>query len=241
MAAHCPPAIGPVGCSALFCKVTAVLSFLATSGGPLGLFCDRMNSLNLAIVSIAGYLLGAISFAVMVAKSQGVDIFKQGSGNPGATNVKRTLGAKWGNLVFVLDALKGVVAAGWPRLVFEGELGLQLGIIGLIAAIVGHSFSVFLKFRGGKGVATTMGGLLAIMPLVLLIGVLVWAVIYYSAKVVALASILFAVSLPVSAYLLTGSSDPRFTLGLVLGVLIVVRHRSNIARMFQGKENSFKK
>jgi glycerol-3-phosphate acyltransferase PlsY len=86
-----------------------------------------------------------------------------------------------------------------------------------------------------------MGGLLAIMPAVLLIGVLVWAVIFYSTKVVALASILFAVSLPVSVYFLSGSSDPRFALGLVLGVLIVVRHRSNIARMFQGKENSFKK
>ena len=200
-----------------------------------------MNSMNLALVSLVGYLLGAISFAVMVAKSQGVDIFKQGSGNPGATNVKRTLGAKWGNLVFALDALKGLVAAGWPRLVFEGELGLKLAIIGLIAAIIGHSFSVFLKFRGGKGVATTMGGLLAIMPLVLLIGLLVWVVLFYTTKVVALASILFAVSLPVSAYCLNGSSDPRFTLGLVLGVLIVVRHRSNIARLFQGTENRFKK
>jgi glycerol-3-phosphate acyltransferase PlsY len=200
-----------------------------------------MSTLNIAIVSIVGYLLGAISFAVIIAKSQGVDIFKQGSGNPGATNVKRALGAKWGNTVFVLDALKGILAAGWPRLVFEGDLGLKLGIIGLIAAIIGHSFSVFLKFRGGKGVATTMGGLLAIMPMVLLIGILVWGAIFYTTKLVALASILFAVSLPVSAYLLDGSGDPRFTLGLVLCALIVVRHRSNIARMFQGKENSFKK
>ncbi len=200
-----------------------------------------MSTLNIAIVSIVGYLLGAISFAVIIAKSQGVDIFKQGSGNPGATNVKRALGAKWGNTVFVLDALKGILAAGWPRLVFEGDLGLKLGIIGLIAAIIGHSFSVFLKFRGQKGVATTMGGLLAIMPMVLLIGILVWGAIFYTTKLVALASILFAVSLPVSAYLLDGSGDPRFTLGLVLCALIVVRHRSNIARMFQGKENSFKK
>ena len=200
-----------------------------------------MSTLNIAIVSIVGYLLGAISISVIIAKSQGVDIFKQGSGNPGATNVKRALGAKWGNTVFVLDALKGILAAGWPRLVFEGDLGLKLGIIGLIAAIIGHSFSVFLKFRGGKGVATTMGGLLAIMPMVLLIGILVWGAIFYTTKLVALASILFAVSLPVSAYLLDGSGDPRFTLGLVLCALIVVRHRSNIARMFQGKENSFKK
>ncbi len=200
-----------------------------------------MSILHLSLVSIIGYLLGAISFAVLVAKSRGVDIFKEGSGNPGATNVKRALGAKAGNTVFVLDALKGLVAAGWPILFFGGELGLRLGIVGLIAAIIGHSFSVFLKFRGGKGVATTMGGLLAIMPVVLLIGLLVWAICFFSTRIVALASILFAVCLPIAAFGLYGLGDPRFNLGFVLGLLIVVRHRSNIARMFAGKENTFKK
>ncbi len=199
-----------------------------------------MSSLNIALVSIVGYLLGAISFAVIVARSQGVDILKYGSGNPGATNVTRALGSKFGNIVFACDALKGFIAAGWPLLCM-GEAGLKLGIIGLIASIIGHSFSVFLKFKGGKGVATTMGGLVAIMPVVLFIGVAVWAAIYFTTKMVAIASMLFAVSLAVSAYFLYGASDPRFTLGLVLAVLIVVRHRSNIARMFQGTENSFKK
>jgi glycerol-3-phosphate acyltransferase PlsY len=200
-----------------------------------------MTSLTIAIVSIVGYLLGAISFAVIVARSQGVDILKYGSGNPGATNVTRALGSKYGNIVFAGDALKGAIAAGWPMFVFGGDLGLKLGIIGLIAAIIGHSFSVFLKFKGGKGVATTMGGLVAIMPIVLLIGVAAWAAIYFTIRMVAIASILFAVSLPVSAYLLYGAGDPRLTLGVVLGVLIVLRHRSNIVRMLQGTENSFKK
>lgn len=200
-----------------------------------------MSATNIILVTLAGYFIGAISFAVLIAKSSGVDIFKEGSGNPGATNVKRVLGSKCGNTVFVLDALKGVIAAGWPRLVFEGDLGLKLAVIGLVAAIIGHSFSVFLKFRGGKGVATTMGGLLAIMPLVLFVGLLVWAICFYSTKIVALASILFGVSLPIAALVLFDTSDPRFTLGVVLGALIVVRHRSNIARMFAGKENSFKK
>jgi glycerol-3-phosphate acyltransferase PlsY len=199
-----------------------------------------MSSLNIVIVSIVGYLLGAISFAVIVARSQGVDILKYGSGNPGATNVTRALGSKYGNIVFACDALKGFAAAGWPLLCM-GDAGLQFGIIGLIASIIGHSFSVFLKFKGGKGVATTMGGLLAIMPIVLLIGVAVWAAIFFTTRLVAIASILFAVSLSVSAYLLYGAGDPRFTLGLVLSVLIVVRHRSNIVRMLQGSENSFKK
>jgi len=200
-----------------------------------------VSTLEIVLTSIAGYLIGSISFAVIVAKTQGVDIFKAGSGNPGATNVKRTLGSKWGNIVFSLDAVKGLVAAGWPQLVFGGEVGLKLGIIGLVASIIGHSYSIFLTFRGGKGVATTMGGLLAIMPFVLLIGLAVWLVCFYTTKVVALASILFALSLPVSAYYLAGSADPRFTLAFLLGILIVFRHRSNLARLLQGKENSFKK
>ncbi|PXA04313.1 acyl-phosphate glycerol 3-phosphate acyltransferase [Coraliomargarita sinensis] len=197
-----------------------------------------MSTLEIIVVSIAGYLIGSISFAVILSKRQGVDIFTQGSGNPGATNVKRILGAKWGNTVFALDAFKGLVAAGWPVLIL-GEI--RLAVIGLIAAIIGHSFSVFLKFRGGKGVATTMGGLLAIMPLSLLIGLLVWVVAFYLTKFVALASILFAFSLPISALNLYGSADPRFTLSLMLCILIFFRHRSNVRRLLQGKENSFKK
>ncbi|MDQ8206155.1 glycerol-3-phosphate 1-O-acyltransferase PlsY [Coraliomargarita algicola] len=192
---------------------------------------------SILLVVLVGYFLGAISFAVIVARGQGVDIFKEGSGNPGATNVKRVLGAKWGNTVFALDALKGFIAAGWPLLVYGGDN--RLAVIGLIAAILGHSFSVFLKFRGGKGVATTIGGLLALMWAVLLIGLVIWLIVFYSSKMVALASILFALSLPVSAYFIHGTQDPRFYLGLILAVLIVVRHRSNIARMFGGKENKF--
>lgn len=202
-----------------------------------------MSTLNIILVSLAGYLLGSISFAVIVAKRRGVDIFTAGSGNPGATNVKRVLGRKAGNVVFALDALKGAVAAGWPMLLFtgEGDIGLRLGIVGLVAAIIGHSYSVFLKFRGGKGVATTMGGLLVVMPWVLLIGLLLWAVSFFATRIVALASILFAFSLPVSAFYLHGPAGPRFTLAFLLGVLIVVRHRSNVTRMLQGKENRFKK
>jgi len=199
-----------------------------------------MSHLEIALVSLIGYLLGAISFAVIVSQRQGVDIFKEGSGNPGATNVKRVLGAKWGNLVFALDALKGLVAAGWPLLVFE-DFALRFAVIGLISAILGHSFSVFLKIRGGKGVATTMGGLLAIMPISLLIGLLVWMLAFYTTKIVALASILFAFSLPVSALNLYGAGDPRFTLSITLSILIFFRHRSNLQRIFQGKENRFKK
>jgi glycerol-3-phosphate acyltransferase PlsY len=195
-----------------------------------------MTVVSILLITIIGYLLGAISFAVIIARSKGVDIFKEGSGNPGATNIKRILGKRWGNVVFALDALKGFTAALLPLIIYDDD---RLAVIGLIAAILGHSFSVFLKFRGGKGVATTIGGLLALMYPALLIGLVVWLIIFYTKKVVALASIFFAVSLPLSAYFIYGTEDPRFYLGVVLALFIVGRHRSNIIRMFSGKENKF--
>ena len=221
-----------------------------------------MLGIQIFIVSLVGYLIGSISFAVLICKRSGVNIFDVGSGNAGATNVKRALGAKWGNTVFALDVLKGILAAGWPMVCvlwlscgtavgadamdpdFAKSVGLRLGIIGLVAAIFGHSYSIFLKFRGGKGVATTMGGLAAVMPPVLFIGLFAWVITYYSSRVVAIASILFALSLPISAYIFYGnqsSSDPRFVLALLLCILIILRHRSNIARLLSGQENSFRK
>ena len=195
-----------------------------------------MTVVSILLITIIGYLLGAISFAVIIARSKGVDIFKEGSGNPGATNIKRILGKRWGNVVFALDALKGFTSAGLPLMVYDDD---RLAVIGLIAAILGHSFSVFLKFRGGKGVATTIGGLLALMCPALMIGLVVWLIIFYTKKVVGLASIFFAVSLPLSAYFIYGTEDPRFYMGVVLALFIVGRHRSNIIRMFSGKENKF--
>lgn len=195
-----------------------------------------MTVVSILLITIIGYLLGAISFAVIIARSKGVDIFKEGSGNPGATNVKRILGKKWGYTVFSLDALKGFTAAGLPLIVYGDD---RLAVIGLIAAILGHSFSVFLKFRGGKGVATTIGGLLALMCPVVLIGLVVWLIIFYTKKIVALASIFFAVTLPISSYFIYGTEEPRFYLAVILALFIVVRHRSNIIRMFSGRENKF--
>ena len=221
-----------------------------------------MLGIQIFLVFLVGYLIGSVNFSVLICKRLGVNIFDVGSGNAGATNVKRVLGAKWGNTVFALDVLKGTLAAGWPILWllwlscgtadgmdamnpdFAKSAGLRLGIIGLVAAIFGHSYSIFLKFRGGKGVATTMGGLAAVMPSVLFIGLFVWIISYYTSRVVAIASIFFALSLPISAYFFYGSqssSDPRFVLALLLAVLIILRHRSNIARLLSGQENSFRK
>src|SRR6478609_11718715 len=125
------------------------------------------------LAAVIGYFLGAIPFGYVVARAHGVDIFKEGSGNPGATNVKRVLGEKFGakgkragNLVFALDAVKGAAAAAWPLFTAlphpEARL---LGLVGVIAAVLGHSFSIFTKFKGGKGVATAAGGLIVLIPL----------------------------------------------------------------------------
>ena len=192
---------------------------------------------------LIGYLLGSINFAVLVAKYKGLDLFSLGSGSPGATNVKRTMGAFWGNTVFLLDFSKGYLAV----FLTQSILGLEgfnydlLGILGLLGAILGHSFSIFLKFRGGKGVATTMGGLLALMPWVLVLGLVAWLIVFFSTRVVAMASIVFAISLPISFYFLHDLPDVRWIFCIVLAILIVVRHYSNIQRLLSGKEHDFSK
>ena len=200
-----------------------------------------MTTFEILSVVIIGYLLGSIPFAVLIARKKGVDILKTGSGNPGATNVKRVLGKWAGNLCFVLDFLKGVIAAGWPMLPFLGASDPSvLGIFGLAAAIVGHSFSVFIGFRGGKGVAVTIGGLVVIMFWVILAGIVIWLIVFYLTRYVSLASLMLGVSLPIFA-LLNQRPPEQLTLACLLAVLIVFRHRSNIKRLLQGKESQFEK
>ncbi len=186
----------------------------------------------------AGYLLGSLSFATIIARRHGVDIFREGSRNPGATNVKRVLGKAAGNTVFILDFLKGSAAVLIPLLLASLEYREMLAILALLAAIMGHSFSVFLRFRGGKGVAVTMGGLMVLSPVVVLIGIVVWLVTFFSLRYVSLASILFGLSLPISSYFLVES---HWVTGfcLLIAALIIVRHKSNIVRLKKGKENRF--
>lgn len=187
---------------------------------------------------VAGYLIGSVSFAVLIARARGVDIFKVGSGNPGATNVMRALGKPAGYTCFLLDAFKGVagVLVGMGMAQMAGIPSDGPAIIGLLGAILGHSFSIFLGLRGGKGVATTVGGLLVLIPWVMLIGLVAWVVVFYSTRYVSLASIVLGLSLPVTA-LIIGVSRPSLALCFALAVLIVVRHRANIRRLLAGEEN----
>ena len=205
-------------------------------------------SVEAIAVTIIGYLLGSIPFGVLVAKKYGVDIYQVGSGNPGATNVLRQIGKTAGYSVFILDFLKGLVATVWfllPIFSFSGDI--TLGLWGLPAAVLGHTLPLFAKFRGGKGVATAMGGLLGVMPVCLLIGLVCWIVIFFSTRYVAVASIGFGASLPVYSLVdyWTGDPDSRkvgtvFLAFLVMG-WIVWRHRENLVRLKAGTENRFEK
>ncbi len=195
---------------------------------------------------MVGYLLGSIPFGVLVAKRMGVDIYSVGSGNPGATNVLRSIGKPAGYTVFLLDFLKGVLATVWFKfglVAFSGDPNLALW--GLPAAVLGHTYPLFAKFKGGKGVATAMGGLLGVMPGCLLIGLVSWGVIFVTTRYVAVASIGFGLSLPLCSIIGYWNADDKsghfskVILSLIIMVWIIWRHRSNLQRLKDGTENRF--
>jgi glycerol-3-phosphate acyltransferase PlsY len=192
--------------------------------------------LPLMVAAAFGYLLGALPFGYLVARSHGVNIFEHGSKSPGATNISRVVGRGAGNLVFVLDALKGAVAAGGPMLV-----GL-LGFVGLAFALLGHSFSCFTGFRGGKGVSTAAGGLLVLLPVVTAVAAGVWALVFLATRFSSVASMTAALSLPVSALLLPGQGGTiPVAVTVAVALFVVVRHRANIARLLNGTEKRFER
>ena len=213
--------------------------------------------LALGIFAVLGYLLGSVNFAVLVAKKHGVDILKAGSGNPGATNVKRVLGKGPGNLVFALDALKGFVGTGLPYLLIavvveppdparRAEEQFLLCIAGFVGTLLGHCFSCFLGFKGGKGVASTIGGLLVLLPVPIVIGAAIWGVVFALSRYVSLASIALGVSLPLSCWLLPlatslKSGPAEFWFAAAIAAFNVWTHRSNLGRLLAGTENRFEK
>ena len=200
-----------------------------------------MPNVWLIASALIGYLLGSLPFGYLMARAHGVDIFKAGSGNPGATNVKRVLGSKAGNTVFALDALKGAVAAGWPLLpFFHAPDARMMGLVGVIAAVLGHSYSVFTQFKGGKGVATAAGGLVVLMPISCAIGGAVWVLTFLTTRYVSLGSILAAIAVPTASWL-RGNPLPLNIVATAVGVFVIVRHRENITRLFKGTESKFVK
>ena len=190
----------------------------------------------LLIATLAGYLLGALPIGYLVAKAKGVNIFEVGSKNPGATNVRRVLGHGPGNLVLVLDAAKGAVAAGWPLLRSGMEQAETVAIAGLVAAIIGHSFSCFTGFRGGKSVATAAGGFGVLFPAGMGIAVVVFGITLAVSRYVSLSSMLGAVSLVIAAFAWRHSLPLVVVAGCV-AAFVILRHRTNIARLIAGTES----
>ena len=207
-----------------------------------------MDLLAAILTIIAAYLIGAIPFGFLVARMRGIDIFAQGSGNIGATNVGRVLGRKFGFIVFALDCAKGAGAVGMAQALqshFDGELWSHRWVaVGAgLAAFLGHCFPVYLRFRGGKGVATGAGVVAVLLPIPMLAAFAIWGILLCAFRYMSLASIISVLVL-CAAHLRTPAawdlSNPRSWFCVVAGLLVVLRHRGNIKRLIAGTENQLK-
>jgi glycerol-3-phosphate acyltransferase PlsY len=204
-----------------------------------------MTDALLAVVFLAlAYLIGSVSFALLAGRLvAGIDLRSRGSGNLGATNVVRVLGRPVGLTVFLLDVAKGFVPAFFfPRLAPALPVAaIHPGIVFGVAAILGHVFPFYLRFKGGKGVATTTGVLLALAPAAFFIGTGVWFATLFAFRFVSLASVAMAAAFPASLVLLDPSRAFGEDLSVTIAVaavcaLLVVRHRANLARIAAGTE-----
>ena len=188
---------------------------------------------------ITAYLLGSIPFGLITGfRVKGLDIREHGSKNIGATNVFRVVGKKWGIAVFILDAVKGYAACSLP-FIFGKELTVPFQLIMGISAILGHSFPVWLKFKGGKGVATSLGVFLAIAWLPTLITFGIWIICFTLTHVISISSLVAALAFPAMIFLYyIGTPDLKFLLpiSLALAAFIFYTHRTNIQRLRQGAE-----
>ena len=194
--------------------------------------------MTFAIFLALAYLLGAVPFGLLVAKSRGIDIRKKGSGNIGATNVFRCVGKGWGLFTFALDALKGFIPAFvFPRIAgLDPDYGVWLGLI----AIIGHSFPVYLKFKGGKGVATSAGMLLGVAPLAVGIGFLCWLLCMVLSRYVSLSSVVAAIAVAATTWI----QDRGLVINIALtalALMVVWLHRANIKRLLAGTESRFER
>ncbi|MDQ3314204.1 MAG: glycerol-3-phosphate 1-O-acyltransferase PlsY [Verrucomicrobiota bacterium] len=206
-----------------------------------------MWKLSTAVILLS-YVIGSFPTGYIVGKIAGMDVREQGSGNIGATNVLRLLGKGWGYSVFFTDAFKGFLAVRLALMLVARAPGtIQyadfFAILAAAACVVGHSFPLWLWFRGGKGVATSAGSILGVMPLAAITIFLVWVVVFLITRYASLASIIAALALPPAVAVLM---HLQRTQGVVLlyfsaamTALVVWRHRSNIARLLNGTEQRF--
>lgn len=207
-------------------------------------------TLSFIILIVASYLLGSVPFGVLIARAHGKDLRSIGSGNIGATNVSRALGKKWAYICFILDCLKGLVPmlAAKPLVTPLTVTTLSLWLTVGCAAILGHIFPVYLKFKGGKGMSTCMGIILGLYPYYTLPGLIafiVWVACVLLWRYVSLASIIAAVIFPASLITAIFSLQnwrfaelwPLIIVALALSALVIVRHVENIKRLLEGSEH----
>ncbi len=191
-----------------------------------------------AIALIAGaYLLGSVPFALVIGKGvYHVDVRQSGSGNIGTTNVFRVLGKKAGAAVFAGDLLKGFIPVFLANRLIEADSAALIGVLIAGAAIAGHTFSIFLRFKGGKGVATGGGAVLALMPLLFLAAFAVFWAVLLAGRFVSLSSLAAASSL-CAGVIVTGQPMPYIVFTFLGTAVIFYAHRSNISRLVRGNEN----
>ena len=189
------------------------------------------------LCAVLPFFISSIPFGYVIGKLKGVDIRQHGSGNIGATNVSRVLGKKYGALVLILDALKGalpVLAVKLSGLPFEYQV-----LAGLFA-VLGHCFSPFLRFKGGKGVATGLGAFIVISPKITLLAFFIFLAVFLLTRYVSLSSITAALSYPILFRFLEKPSELSFILVSLTSLVIVAKHHSNIERLLKGEEKKFK-
>ena len=237
--------------------------------------------MQLWLCPLLAFLCGSIPFGLLIARSKGIDIRKHGSGNIGATNVWRTMGRKFGITCLTLDMLKGVIPTliGMSCIRFEGQSGSMaiqalvdhahvfpaaqqftaqcLVVLTGLLAILGHNYSPWVGFKGGKGIATSAGVVIALMPAAIVILLAIWGLLFLTTRYVSVASIGASLFLPVLTHLgarfhhvandkaqptlwEAGTwNKPLFIFSLVIAILAVWKHRSNIQRLMNGTENRF--
>jgi glycerol-3-phosphate acyltransferase PlsY len=208
------------------------------------------NLIAYAVIFACVYLQGAIPWGFLLGRLKGIDIREHGSGNIGATNVSRVLGKKLGRACFFLDFLKGLLPVLIVSLLVSKKIipdKYELAVpIAALACVAGHIWTIFLKFKGGKGIATSAGALLAIAPYSLILAGVIWVSVFYAMRYVSLASICAAVSLPITAVVFTQAglyrlTHPETVLIAIVAFLAIMRHSSNIKRLVNGSENRFEK
>jgi glycerol-3-phosphate acyltransferase PlsY len=197
---------------------------------------DQTTIMAQCIVIGAAYLIGSIPTGLLLGKAYGIDVRKEGSGNIGATNLYRTVGRKVGIITLICDCLKGLLPV--LLVTFSALPPESAALVGL-AAFCGHVFSVFLTFKGGKGVATALGVFLALAPLAVAIAIVLFAVCMFIWRYVSLGSIAAAIVMPLAVYFLGGSRSVA-VVTLVIAAIVIIRHRENIKRLISGTENKFK-